>query len=65
MNARTFLNTIYTHLIAILSSLYRRFEDARTPVAVWDDPTLRVADERSEHGHRRSLRLHTSTPKRA
>ncbi|MFC7818698.1 hypothetical protein ACFUTR_29165 [Streptomyces sp. NPDC057367] len=63
-----YVSIVMTAVMAPTRRVLRRIEAARTPVAVWDDPTLRAQASEGRPA-RRSLRspraLRTSEPKRA
>ncbi|WP_125492478.1 hypothetical protein [Streptomyces sp. WAC 04229] len=63
-----YVSIVITPVMALFRRLFRRIEAARTPVAVWDDPTLRAQASEGRPA-RRSLRtprtMRTSEPKRA
>jgi hypothetical protein len=62
-----YIRMAFTWVMAILTSVFRRFENFRTPAPVWDDPTLRAPepDERGARPTRLMSRGIGSDPKRA
>ncbi|MGW7256754.1 hypothetical protein [Streptomyces sp. NPDC054834] len=55
--------TVIAILAGAYSRLFRRIEDARTPVAIWDDP--RLTDDRVVAAARASRWPKPTAPRRA